>query len=286
MEAASFTSQGGKRLNNTKDLEKYKERLSETELANSTIEIYYRRAKAFLTFMGERPISKKEMIAYKKYLMGKGYTGTTVNLYIVAVNHFVKSMGYEGYSIKTERLQKRGCPENILDKEEYLRMLEYAKQSGRKKYYYLMRTLALTGIRISELADCTVESLACGKFLTSNKGKTREIYLPDKLVRELTEYCVSQDIISGVIFKGNTDKPINRISVYQMFVRLADMVGVPREKVHPHSFRHLFAVTYMEQYSNLFELADILGHSSLETTRVYTATTGEAKRRKMNKLNL
>jgi integrase len=278
---------GGKWLNkDTKVLEKYEEYLSETELSKSTKEIYYRQAKVFLTFMGERPINKKEMIAYKKYLTEKGYAGATVNLYIVASNHFIKSMGYEDYSIRTERLQKRGCPENILDKEEYIKMLDYAKESGRMKYYYLMRTLALTGIRISELADCTVEALSYGKFHTSNKGKTREIYLPDKLVRELTAYCADKNIVSGAIFKGNTDKAINRISVYQMLVRLADMTGVPKEKVHPHSFRHLFAVTYMEQYSNLFELADILGHSSLETTRVYTATTGEAKRRKMDKLNL
>jgi integrase len=288
MEATTFTIQGGgKWLNKaTKVLEKYEEYLSETELSRSTKEIYYRRAKVFLTFMGERPINKKEMIAYKNYLMKKGYAGATVNLYIVAANHFIKSMGYEDCSIRTERLQKRCCPENIMDREEYIKMLDYAKESGRIKYYYLMRTLALTGIRISELADCTVEALACGKFRTSNKGKTREIYLPDKLVRELTEYCADKNIVSGVIFKGNTDKAINRISVYQMLVHLADMTGVPKEKVHPHSFRHLFAVTYMEQYSNLFELADILGHSSLETTRVYTATTGEAKRRKMDKLNL
>jgi integrase len=270
----------------TKDIEKYKECLSETELAESTKEIYYRQAKVFLNFLGERPISKKEMLAYKKYLMEKGYAYATVNLYITALNHFVKSMGYRDCSVKTERLQKRCCPENIIDKKEYEKMLDCAKKSGRDKYYYIMRTLALTGIRISELADCTVEALSCGRFITSNKGKTREVYLPDKLIEELTEYCCDKNIQTGVIFKGNTNKAINRISVYQMLVRLADTAGVSRKKVHPHSFRHLFAVTYMEQYANLFELADILGHSSLETTRVYTATTGEAKRMKMNKLSL
>jgi integrase len=270
----------------TKDIEKYKECLSECELAENTKEIYYRQAKVFINFMGERPISKKEMLAYKNYLIAKGYACATVNLYIVAVNHFVKSMGYKNYSVRTERLQKRCCPDNVLDREEYIKMLSCAKESGRDKYYYIMRTLALTGIRISELSDCTVEALSGGRFVTSNKGKTREIYLPDKLVRELEEYCADNNILSGVIFKGNTDKAINRISVYQMLVRLADMADVPKEKVHPHSFRHLFALTYMEQYSNLFELADILGHSSLETTRVYTATTGETKRRKMDRLSL
>jgi integrase len=287
MEAIPFTVQGGKRLNKyTKDLEKYKECLSDTELSVNTKEIYYRQANVFLKFIGERQINKKEMIAYKKYLAEKGYSIATINLYIVAANHFVSSMGYKDCTIRIERLQKKCCPENIMDKDEYIKMLDYAKESGRDKYYFLMRTLALTGIRISELADCTVESLACGRFLTSNKGKTREIYLPDKLVSELKEYCADRNIVSGVIFKGNTNKPINRVSVYQMLVRLADMAGIPKEKVHPHSFRHLFAITYMEQYSNLFELADILGHSSLETTRIYTATTGEARRKKIDKLSL
>jgi integrase len=280
---------GGRRLNKhtkEKEMAKYEKYLSETELSKNTKEIYMRQARVFLEFIGEKPICKKEMIAYKSCLMERGYKSATINLYIVAVNNFVKSMGYGEISVKTEKLQKRGCPENILDKEEYVKMLDYAKESGKTKYYYLMRTLALTGIRISELSDCTVEALKRGKFITKNKGKTREIYLSDKLVAELAQYCSTADIKSGVIFRGNRGKAISRISVYKMLRHLADMTGVPQEKVHPHSFRHLFAVTYMEQYSNLFELADILGHASLETTRVYTATTGETKRRKIDRLNL
>jgi integrase len=270
----------------TKELAKYQKCLTGTELSKSTKEIYLRQAKVFLDFIGNKPICKKEMIAYKSYLMEQRYKSTTINLYIVAVNHFVRSMGYKNVSIRTERLQKRGCPDNVLNKEEYMQMLNYAKESGKIKYYYLMRTLALTGIRISELSDCTVEALARGRFLTRNKGKTREIYLPDKLVAELTQYCNTSGIKSGVIFRGNKGTAISRISIYKMLRHLADMTDIPKEKAHPHSFRHLFAITYMEQYSNLFELADILGHASLETTRVYTATTGETKRRKIEMLNL
>lgn len=270
----------------TKEIIKYADYLSETELSEGTKEIYLRQAKVFTDFLEKRPITKKEVIAYKKHLIAKGYAHTTTNLYIVAVNNYLKYAGHKKLSIRTERLQKRHYSENIIDKEEYERLLEYAKESGRGKYYYLMRTLALTGIRISELSGCTVESLARGKFVTSNKGKVREIFLPDKLVCELNEYCAMQSIESGVIFRGNTDRAIERTSVYRMLVHLADMAGIPKEKAHPHSFRHLFAVTYMEQYSNLFELADILGHSSLETTRIYTATTDEMKRKKLDKLCL
>ena len=270
----------------TNEIEKYGEYLSEAELSDNTIQVYLRQAKSFLDFMQERTITKKEAVAYKSHLLGQGRKMTSTNLYIVAVNSFLKYAGFEGCVVKTERLQKRQCPENIISREEYGRMLDYAKWTGRDKYYCLMRTLALTGIRISELRDCTVEALECGKFMTRSKGKTREIYLPDKLTRDLREYCRSNNIMSGSIFLGNAGKAIGRTAVYRMLVRLADMAGVPKEKAHPHSFRHLFAVTYMEQYSNLFELADILGHSSLETTRVYTVTTGEAKREKMNLLNL
>lgn len=270
----------------TNEIGRYKEYLSEAELSDNTIRVYLKQARDFLNFLEERTITKKETVAYKSLLLGQGKKRTSTNLYIVAVNNFLKYAGFGECVVKTERIQKRQCPGNIISREEYGRLLAYAKESGRYKYYYIIRTLALTGIRIGELGDCTVEALACGKFVTSNKGRTREIYLPDKLIRDLEKYCSDSQILSGSIFLGNTGKAIGRTAVYRMLVRLADMAGVPKAKAHPHSFRHLFAVTYMEQYANLFELADILGHSSLETTRIYTVTTGEAKREKMNLLNL
>ncbi len=269
-----------------KGYEGYEEYLSDAELSIHTREIYLRQARNFLKFLGARKITKRETMAYKDLLLIQGGKMTSVNLYIVATNRFLKYAGFEGCALKTERLQKRQCPENILNREEYGKLLSYARESGRDKYYCIMRTLALTGIRVSELADCTVEALRCRKFVTSNKGKTRAVYLPDKLISDLRRYCCDNNILSGSIFRGNTERAISRTAVYKMLIHLADMTGVPKEKAHPHSFRHLFAVTYMEQYSNLFELADILGHSSLETTRVYTATTGEAKRERMNLLNL
>ena len=119
-----------------------------------------------------------------------------------------------------------------------------------------------------------------------NKGKRRNVYLPRKLTGDLKRYCLHAHIDDGVIFRGNEGRPISRIAVYKMLVRLARRAGVPWEKAHPHSFRHLFAITYMQKYSNLTELADILGHSSMETTRIYTTTSAEDKRRRMNELDL
>ena len=145
--------------------------------------------------------------------------------------------------------------------------------------------LVFTGIRISELAFLTVEVLSLGKFIVGNKGKTREVYLPAKLVVELKDYCKMEEIENGVIFKGNQQKAISRIAVYKMLVYMADMAGVEKKKAHPHSFRHLFAITYMKQYADLTKLADTLGHSSLETTRIYTTTTAEEKRSKLDGLD-
>lgn len=144
----------------------------------------------------------------------------------------------------------------------------------------------MTGIRIGELKFFTVEILEKQAIQVTGKKKTREVYLPDKLIRELKAYCSHAGIESGVIFRGRKGKPLNRVTVYNMFARLADMTGVPKEKVHPHNFRHLFALTYMENYANLFELADLLGHSSLETTRIYARSTMEKKRQRMDKLGL
>ncbi|MCM1040229.1 MAG: tyrosine-type recombinase/integrase [Roseburia sp.] len=267
-------------------LERYAEYLLQKELAEQTRTIYLKQAEIFLDFLQNRKITKLESIAYKQMLIKQGQKISTMNLYLVALNSYLRYAGFTDCTVKTMKKQNRQCPDNILTLAEYRKLLVWAKESGREKYYCIMRTLALTGIRISELSGCTVEALDHGKFLTCNKGKSREIYLPEKLVAELRAYCEQEKIKEGVIFRGNTGNAISRTAVYKMLTRMAEYVGIPKGKAHPHSFRHLFAITYMQQYSNLFELADLLGHSSLETTRIYTVTTADEKRRKMNKLAL
>lgn len=273
-------------MKNTEELERYAEYLLQKELAEQTRMIYLKQAEIFLDFLGNRKISKKESIAYKQLLIKRGQKIATMNLYLVALNSYLRYAGFTDCTVKTIKRQNRQCPDNILTLAEYKKLLIWAKESGREKYYCIMRTLALTGIRVSELSGCTVEALENGKFLTCNKGKSREIYLPEKLIAELRTYCKKKDIKEGVIFRGNTGAAISRTAVYKTLARIADYAGIPKGKAHPHSFRHLFAITYMQQYSNLFELADLLGHSSLETTRIYTVTTADEKRKKMNKLVL
>lgn len=265
-------------------LEAYRQYLFDKELSDNTIDIYVRQAQNLLDYLGDRPVTKKEMILYKKYLSGQQKRATTINLYIVAVNSYLRYKGYKECVVRTERLQRSRSLENVISIDEYRQMVNFAKESGRDKYYYIMKTLAFTGIRISELQFLTVEAVSAGRFTVENKGKIREVYIPSKLAAELSCFCEMENICAGVIFKGNCQKPITRIAVYRMLLRLAELTGIETKKAHPHSFRHLFALTYMKQYGNITELADILGHSSLETTRIYTTTTAEEKRSKMDGL--
>lgn len=269
-----------------KRLNDYKAYLKEQELAEGTINTYTRYAGQIEHRMGLLGESKKTALDFKRDLKKKKVAPSTLNLAIIAVNKYLKFCGLKECTVKTEKIQKRKSLENVISIEEYRQMLKYAKQCKRKKYYYIMKTLAQTGIRVSELQYFTVEVLEKKKIQASNKGKIREIYLPDGLIQELYEYCRENGISSGVIFKGNTSKPIGRASVYKMLARIGSKVGIAKEKVYPHSFRHLFAVTYMNCYGNLTELADILGHSNLETTRIYTLTTVEEKRKRMDSLGL
>lgn len=273
-------------MNAQEKLEKYAEYLLQKELADNTRKAYLKQAELFLNFMDGREITKRETMAYKQKLIAGNKSLSSTNLYITAVNCYLKYEGLETCYIKTMKNQKIQCPDNIISVKEYQRMLLCAKKYGYKKYYCIMKTLAMTGIRVSELSGCTVEALQQGKFAFYNKGKTREIYLPERLITELEQYCTENKINSGVVFRGNRNTPISRNAVYKMLIHLADMEGIPKQKAHPHSFRHLFAVTYMKQYSDLPELADIMGHSSLETTRIYTRSTSEEKRMRMNQLKL
>lgn len=268
-----------------KRIEKYEEYLVEQELAKGTISAYVRYARQIEQHMENEGVSKKTVLDYKKNLKGK-VSPSTLNLAIIAVNKYLKYVDYAGCMVKTEKIQKRKSLENVISITEYRRMLEVAKSGRWKKYYYIMKTLAQTGIRVSELRYFTVETLEKTKIQASNKGKTREIYLPDSLIQELKEYCIDEKIESGAIFRGDNTKPIGRASVYKMLIRIGDKAGIQKEKVYPHSFRHLFAVTYINCYGNLTELADILGHSNLETTRIYTLTTVEEKRKRMDNLGL
>lgn len=269
-----------------KQLEMYEEFLKQSDLSNYTRQVYLREAKKFVNYLNGQDVTKERTLQYKRSLQDKNLAPATINLYIIAVNRYLKYLECEQASVKTLRVQKKNSIENVINRKEYQKLLDYAKSSGRMKYYYIMKTLALTGIRVSELRYITVENLETGTMQVYNKGKIRDVYLPDILIRELKNFCKEEKKTDGIVFQGRGGDPINRITVYKMLAYLGDMVGIKKEKVHPHSFRHFFAVSYMERYGNLAELADLLGHTSIETTRIYTTSTVEEKRRKLNNLGL
>ena len=273
-------------MERTKKLEEYNQYLYQKELSKGPREIYVRQAKALLDFLGERDITKQEIMDYKHQRSQEKFSASTLNLYLVAANCYLKYAGHEECVISIKRIQRRKRLENVISVKEYKQMLAYAKESGREKYYYIMRTLALTGIRISELKFFTAEALKQEVITVNNKGKIREVYPSDELRKELLSYCKQAHIEAGVIFRGNKEQAISRVGVYKMLVHMADMLGIPKEKARPHSFRHLFAVTYMSCYANLPELSDLLGHSSLETTRIYTTATVQEIRKKLDEMGL
>lgn len=208
--------------------------------------------------------STNELKVYAEYLMECELAARTQEIYLQEAEKLEKYL-------QNDTITKK----KLLGYKELLEASGYAITTLNQRIIAANRYLRYLGYE-----DCAL------KTNRLQSRKTREIYLPDKLIQELRTYCSHAGIEGGVIFQGRAGEPIHRVTVYNMFVRLADMTGVPKEKVHPHNFRHLFALTYMENYSNLFELADLLGHSSLETTRIYARSTMEKKRQRMDKLGL
>lgn len=268
-----------------KSLKQYEMYLIKQELSEATIAVYLRITKEFLTFVGNRHIDKKIVLCYKEHMKDAELAVTTMNQHIIAVNRYLRFCGYSDCVIKTYRIQRQASLSNVITDEDYRKLLAYAKNQRDDKYYAIMKTLVLTGIRVSELSYITVENIGEGHIIVWNKGKVREIFLPDCLIAILEDYCKKNGITEGCIFRGNTGKAISREAVWGKLNRMAGKIGIDRKKAHPHSFRHYFALLYLKKYSNLFELADILGHASLETTRIYAVATVEDKRQRMGQLD-
>lgn len=267
------------------NMETYRDFLISTDKSKSTVSTYLRQAERLVKGCKGIPNERSEIENYIETLKVK-YKPATVNLYATAVNSYLTWSGRENMRIHTRKLKKSFVLENVISEEEYKLMLAYARKTGRKKYYYIMRVLAGTGIRISELKYITVENVKQGKGSVYNKGKCREIFIADGLQQTLMGYCSERKIDKGIIFMGKERKPISRSAVWQMLVKIADRSGVDRAKAHPHSFRHFFAKTYIRKCGDITALANILGHSSLEMTRIYTMCTCEEIREQMNELGL
>lgn len=250
-----------------------------------TVAKYVRDVEKFLFWLGAQWLDKAAVVAFKEYL-SKEYAVASVNSMLSSVNRYLEFAGYPECRVKTIRQQRRifRAEEKELSQEEYARLLQTAKRNPR--LCLLMQTICATGIRVSEHRFITVEAAERGIAEVQLKGKQRRVFLPRDLCRALLRYAKKQGISSGSIFVTSTGKPLDRCNIWAEMKKLCVAANVAREKVFPHNLRHLFARTYYAMEKDIVRLADILGHSSINTTRIYTMESGETHRRQIEKMRL
>lgn len=255
-----------------KQIEEYMQYLREQERSVHTIEKYHRDIGRFYRTLSEdRTFSKEETLRYKKTLQ-ENYAPSSVNSMLTALNGFLRFIGAGDACVKLCRQQRQSFlpEEKELTKEEYQNLLAKAKEQPHLRLYYILETMECTGIRISELQYITVEGVKRGRILVCAKNKYRCICISESLKARLLEYCEKEQIESGCIFITRNGNPVHRNNVWTDMKKLSKKAGIRAEKVHPHNFRHLFARTFYEKEKDVLLLADLLGHSSVDTTRIYT----------------
>ncbi len=258
------------------------------EKSAATIEKYLRDAGGFARFIGDgNAITKDAVIAYKQELV-KNYSVTSANSMLVAINCFLRTAGCEECAVKTFKVQREAFRprERELSREEYIRLLLTAKKKGRVRLCLIMQAICATGIRISELPFITVEALETRRAQVSLKGKSRTVILPKALCGELAGYVQEKNIRSGSIFVSKNGRPLDRSNILREMKLLCEEAGVEKEKVFPHNLRHLFALTYYQLEGDICHLADLLGHSNINTTRIYTLTSSEKQEQQIDRLGL
>lgn len=261
--------------------------LIENEKSESTICQYTRDVNAFVAFLNGDGLTKEKVTEYKKILIEK-YAPASVNAAIASINSFLDFLGLHNMRLKSLKIQRKifTDKEKELSKSEYTRLLYAAKKKSNKRIYYIMQTICATGIRVSELKFITYETLKKGIVQINCKGKLRVIIIPDKLCSELEKYAKIKKIKKGSIFVTRNGKPIDRSNIWHEMKKLCNEANVSSEKVFPHNLRHLFARTYYQAQKDIVKLADILGHSSINTTRIYTMESGEVHRMQIERLGL
>ncbi len=267
--------------------EMFKCRLIEDEKSDATIAKYTADVKAFINYLGEKELTKEIVAEYKKKLMTK-YAPVSVNATIASLNCFFSFLGAKNLKVKTIKIQRKIFTDNEreLSKEEYRRLLIAAEKKSNKRIYYLMQTVCATGIRVSELKYITIAAVRDGHVQIDCKGKMRVVMIPNKLCRALEKYAKALGIQKGPIFVTRNGKPMDRSNIWHDMKKLCAEANVSRKKVFPHNLRHLFARTYYSVQKDIVRLADILGHSSINTTRIYTMETGDVHRMQIQKLGL
>ena len=266
----------------------FQQHLEGEERERSTIEKYMREVRLFQTWLTERPVTTKIVASWKNHLRTEGYKPETINSKLSALNKFFSFMGWSECRMKYLKIQRklfRGT-ERELTKAEYIRLLETANSGGKVRLALLIETICATGIRVSEVKYITEEAIQAGRADIALKGKIRTILLPGKLCRKLQKYARKQKITSGEIFLTRSGKGISRRQIWAEMKALCKKANVAPSKVFPHNLRHLFARTFYRACRDVAKLADVLGHSSIETTRIYLISTGVEHARQLERLGL
>lgn len=268
-------------------IQKFNQYLICEEKAAATLEKYIRDIVAFSVWLKGNTISKSTVLEYKNYLI-ENYAPASVNSMLSSLNSFFVYNEWFDCRVKTLKVQKQIFSEKSkeLSKEEYERLLDAAQQNKNEQLYLLMQTICSTGIRISELKYITVDAVRKERATINCKGKMRVVILPRQLCKMLSSYIRKAKIHTGSIFVSKYGRPLDRSNVWKILKKLCETANVDKSKVFPHNFRHLFARTYYSLEKDIVRLADILGHTSVNTTRIYTMETGEFHRMQIQKLGL
>lgn len=270
------------------DLCRFSRHLHDLEYAPGSIEKYLRDLTAFQHWLAGRTVTQREIAARKEYLHSLGCRSETVNTKLSALNRFFAFQGWSGLRARYYRIQRRffRSTEREMTREDYGRLLSTAEGMGKTRLALLMETICATGIRVSEVKYITLEALRAGRAEISLKGKVRTILIPGKLCRKLERYAKKQNIATGEIFLTRRGKGLSRRQIWAEMKALCARAGVAASKVFPHNLRHLFARTFYRASRDVAQLADVLGHSSIETTRIYLLSTGANHTRQLERLGL
>lgn len=262
--------------------------LRQAERSSGTIENYLRHVRAFAAWLGGGPVSKEAAAGWKAHLIDKGYCPTTINAMLGGLNRFLAFVGWQECQVKALRLQRQLFRDDSkeLTRAEYDRLITAAHTLGRERLALLMETICATGIRVSEVQYLTVEAVERGKAEISLKGKIRTILIPGKLRKKLLKFAHKNKTASGEIFLTRNGKGMSRKQIWAEMKALCERAGVAPSKVFPHNLRHLFARTFYKVCRDVAKLADVLGHSSIETTRIYLISTGAEHAKELERLGL
>ena len=269
-------------------IQAYTRHLQLEERSPATVEKYLRDVRAFALWLNGRTISKELTSEWKTHLVAQNYAPASVNVMLSALNGLFAFLNWGECRVKFLKIQRRLFRDAAreLTKPEYERLLTAARSLGRERLALLAETICATGIRVSEVRYITLEAAAAGKAEIALKGKIRVILLSGKLCRKLQKYARQQKIVSGAIFRTGSGRELGRSQIWAELKGLCRHAGVAPEKVFPHNLRHLFATVFYRACRDIVKLADLLGHSSIETTRIYLLTSGVEHEKQLERLGL